>query len=55
MTIGWWVFAGCLAVPVYAFLGYPLLLKVMALMTRREIQRCVCPSGPRLQRTKGRR
>jgi cellulose synthase/poly-beta-1,6-N-acetylglucosamine synthase-like glycosyltransferase len=37
MTIAWWVFAGCLAVPVYAFLGYPLLLKVVGLVNRRGV------------------
>ena len=37
MTLEGWVFAGCLAVPVYAFLGYPLVLKVIGLFTRREV------------------
>ena len=37
LAIEWWVFWGCLAVPVYAFLGYPLLLKAIGYFTRREV------------------
>lgn len=40
MNVGfeWWVFGLSLAVPLYAFLGYPLILKVLALIIRRPLR-----------------
>ena len=37
MSIAWWAFAACVAVPVYALLGYPLLLECLAFVTRRGV------------------
>jgi cellulose synthase/poly-beta-1,6-N-acetylglucosamine synthase-like glycosyltransferase len=38
LQIEWWVFGLSLAVPLYTFLGYPLILKALALVIRRPLR-----------------
>ena len=38
LQIEWWVFGVSLAVPLYAFVGYPLILRVLAAFIRRPLR-----------------
>ena len=38
LRLEWWVFGASLAVPLYAFLGYPLILRVLATFIRRPLR-----------------